>query len=77
MKLKIKDISKAAEKNKPIGKNLRRRCCLVKQIPDLCDISISLRFFPNNFQITNLKLLLKGSNATTQKMKFSIKDFFW
>ena len=27
MKLKIKDISKAAEKNKPIGKNLRRRCC--------------------------------------------------
>ena len=26
MKLKIKDISKAAEKNKPIGKNLRRRC---------------------------------------------------
>ena len=28
MKLKIKDISKAAEKNKPIGKNLRRRCCV-------------------------------------------------
>ena len=36
---------------------------LVKQIADLRHISISLRFFPNNFPITKLKYYKKGSNA--------------